>query len=386
MFDLPGPDRFANAAAADVNDGYSVVLVFPQHMIDSGDADVVLHRVANLVVAEELSTEPGITLPDRIAASLGLSREWQPTRDPWRDLVRWPEVAGRTLCLPGWRDDVSDHVPEVLEPWETLQHEAGIKPRDRFRLLIGSGRVPVEAARYDRIRPLHLRVHWWWGVLDRLDTELHLHRRHSTERPDPLYQAVLAETVAWDLDLADRLPPGMDCSADTLTAHLPGRGWAPTRTTGHGSLSEASLTRPPADGRVAPPPSVRPDWDAGHLELWDGRYRPRLTADSIHGDLPRLTWRAQARVLFPYLEEHRVELEALVLDNGRPQEARWNGDSARLPMELGPLLSKVRSDSVRIPADQKRRLRAAVNVRNKLAHLETAPEHDLRVLLESMPL
>lgn len=386
MFDLPGPERFANMAAADVNDGYSVVLVFPEHMVNSGDAEVVLRRVADLVVADELTTEPGLTVPDRIASSLGLAREWHPTQDPWHDLVRWPAAAGRTLCLPGWRSDVAEHLEGAIEPWETLQHEAGVRPRDRFRLLIGCGRAPVEAVRYDHLRPLHLRVHWWWGVVNRIDTELHLQRRSSSQRLDPLHHAVLAETVAWDLDLADRLPPSVDCSADSIADYLDGNPSATLGTLGRGTRSDESLTRPPAEGRVVPPRSVRPDWDAGHLELWDGRYRPRLTAESIAAELPRLTWRAQSRVLFPYLEEHRAELEELVLDHSPPSTRTADEERVRPPTELGPLWAKVRNDSVRIPADQKRRLRAAVKVRNKLAHLETAPEGDLRVLLQSLPL
>jgi hypothetical protein len=364
MLHLPGPSEFVRAVTTDLDAGASVVLVFPQTMIAAGTARHILDRVANGALATVI--EPGTAhLADRTAHALNLSTDWEPELDPWYDLAHWAPGAGHVVAIPGWDEDLTDLLPR----WEHLQHEIGGEAPERLRLIIGTDRTTIEQARLDRTQTLHLRIHWWWGVIDRLDTNLYL-RTTRPGRPDPLQHALLMELVAWDLPLADALS---DSDPADLRQHLP-------RTIPHRARS-ADLLPPPVRGaQAAPPASVRNAWDAGCLELWEGRYRPQLSAEIFEEVLPRLTWRAQARVLFPHLEEQRAQLEEKFL---RAAPAHLHDPTTRSTdlWELGTMWYHVRCGTVRLNTEDRRLLKAARRVRNQLAHLEPASPEDLAVLL-----
>lgn len=377
MLDLPGPRAFVERVTQDLDSGHSVVVVFPNSLILDGRADAVLDAIAALAGADLVASDGAPHLTRRIVDGLGYGPEWRPSHDPLWDLAHWTALAGLTAALRSWEHDVTP----VLARWESLLHEAGRGPEQRFRLLLGVGSEQVSAAGLERTPPLFVRLHWWWGVIDRIDTDLHIRAKTLGGPADPLQHAQLLEAIAWDLPLIGRLRPEIPDFPTRLIRALPrpadgpSPGDIPATVREHDRLS--------LEGRSAPPPLVRSIWDRGDLDIWDGRYRPRLQSISAAGDLPTLLWRAQVRVLFPYVEEHRALL-ARVFQH-RARESRL-GTSDEDTLELGEMYALVRQGRIRLPRDEWEMLKAARDVRNDLAHGRPAAPKPLHRLLEAMPL
>lgn len=365
VLDLPGPRRFMDRVCADIDAGTTVVVAFPQVAIDSGLADRIVDSIGTQAGAG-LVERGESHLPTQMIQTLDFISEWRPSHDPWWDLAHWPALGGRALALRSWEHDVA----AILQRWEALTHEASRAPAERLRLVIGAGSSDVERALLERTRPLHIAVRWWWGVIDRIDTELHL--RRQAQPTDPLEHAERVERLSWDLgqEAAQKLP----CEGDAEHASQP------VHTThqmarGHERASGRHREVPPVDLRKA--------WNCGTVDLWDGRYRPRITANSRKAELDVIRWRAQVQVLFPYLEEHRRKLQHLFLVRAREAGLSTGQDDT---WEIGQMFGAVQYQGVKLPLDVYDHLRAAREVRNALAHGRPADEKYLIKLFKVIPL
>lgn len=378
MLDLPGPRAFIERVRRDLDLGHSVVAVFPRSLIEQGQADAVLDEIA--AVSGAVLVDPaGPPTAVRVVDALGYGVDWSPTHDPLRDLAHWPALAGLAAVVRSWEHDTA----QVLARWGVLQQEAGRSPEHRFRLVVGANAEQVSAAGLDRSPPLFFKAHWWWGVLDRIDTELHVRAGVPDGPADVLHHAQVIEILAWDLDLLQELtalPAGSGADPDLLIRDLvpPDPGYDPS------DLPPAVLAhqRPSLDGRQAPSAAVRPLWDRGLVDLWDGRLRPKLHPALKADELATLMWRAQVRVLFPYVEEHRAELAEVFQRYARRAGLR----SVDGTWELGDMYAACVPGNVGMPLESYGLLKAARAVRNDLAHGRLASPRHLARLLAAKPL
>ncbi|WP_345207481.1 hypothetical protein [Fodinibacter luteus] len=330
------------------------MLVFPRFAIASGLADHVLDAVATSAGARCVDTGEA-HLATRVAEAMDRLHEWRPGSDPWWDLAHWPALRGQCAAVRSWEDAVGDPVTR----WEALTHESGREPRERFRLLVGVGLDDLEGSPLDRTPSLHVSVRWWWGVVDRLDTELYL----SGRDPDPLAHAEAVEVTAWALEGSC----GGGTDGHALATGLP--------------RAVREHDRTPRTHRQAPPPEIRPHWDLGLVELWDGRYRPVAAADPEGEERRVLRWRAQVRLLFPYLEEHRVRILREFLPKALTVGvAPGFGDV----WELGDMFGQGRRVGLSLATYD--HLKVARDVRNDLAHGRPAEPRQVELLREKIPL
>ena len=193
LVQLPGPRRLIQEVVAEIERGVSVVLVMPDHMVSTdGTAEAVLTRIADLANAVVAPPEPGdgVGLVEHIVNTIGRDRSWDPGLDPWRDLVAWPPMRGLAIVLKSWTTDVR----RVLERWRPLLTDSRLPPADRPVLVfaVRRGDLAPEPGRRVVSNPLDgaddslMRTIWWWGVIDRLDTEVHLFTEsHSTWTRSP---------------------------------------------------------------------------------------------------------------------------------------------------------------------------------------------------------
>lgn len=372
LLELPGPARFIDRVCVDVAAGRSVVVVFPQAAVASGLADRVVDSVGSQAGAGLVDSD-GTHLPTQVAETLGFLEDWRPGADPWWDLAHWRALGGRAVAIRSWEHRVST----VLERWEALTHEASRAPAERLRLVVGVGLEDVLRAGLERTPPLHLAVHWWWGVIDRIDTELDLRRREPPQ--DRLQHAEQVERIAWDLGSQRANEPG-DEDHET-------HGRSPDRECQRatGPLPRMALDheRAPRIHREVPPVSLREAWDLGMVELWDGRFRPRVGDHTGAIELGVLRWRAQVQILFPYLEEHRLKLQHAFVPKAK--EAGLSADASDT-WEIGEMYAAVNNCGVRLSLNTYEHLRAAREVRNALAHGRPADEKYLGQLLRVIPL
>ena len=365
---LPGPQAFMDRVCSDVEAGRSALLVFPRSIIDVGLANDVVDIVGARLGAGQVQQGKG-HLPTMVAEALDYLDEWRPSGDPWWDLAHWPAMRGRAATLRSWEHDVVG----LVHRWEALTHEAGSEPTERLCLVVGAGLADVEATHLDRTPSLHFSVHWWWGVIDRLDTELSLRRRFGVL--DPLAHAELVERTSWDISDMARTSAGMrsdfvGAEGNTVDGPCP-----PRMAMNHDRAVGAS--------RKTPPVAVRPWWDRGEVDVWDGRYRPSGSGPWADSESKELRWRAQVQILFPYLEEHRRRIQQDFLPKARQAGLAIDPDDA---WELGQMFWAARDNQVKVSLQTYEHLKRARNVRNALAHGRPAERRDIEALLEIIPL
>ncbi|WP_411111150.1 hypothetical protein [Streptomyces sp. c-19] len=286
---------------------------------------------------------------------------------------------------------------------------AGLTPGERPRLLVVARLRDLPESLPDELRNGlgDTAVHWWWGVLGRLDTAIAIaplldHGPDTSGRDrDPLGErirrAVRSETVVEicgpDLELARRLAGEWDGAQHTLGAAL-GRclaaGSGPVPADCPPLRRVGALLRPGAELRQA--------WARGAVVSWEGRLRPHAGvwhpsdgADAAEVDgagadararLTALVSQAQQRVLTPWIDEARQHLAvralghlnrpvaAVVADHADRPPTHPGGSPERtfLELQVGELLRAHIGGAVALPQSDARLLRLLVMARNVLSH------------------
>ena len=377
VLSLPGPERFLDSLAGDIEAGTSVVVVFPQVAIDRGFADGLLARLGERVGAEAClpphRDDPRI-LPERLA-ELARAGPFNPGFDPWRDLVNWVGSRGLRVLLRSWNESLDD----VVRRWAALLHEAGYEPSERPALIMGIDSQTAHRTRVEFEDALFLRDHWWWGAVNRLDTAVHVHR--TGVATSTLHLAAVEEVAAWDLDLAAALSHRWDGTRAKLRDVLSALPSPPIE------LAEHAASAAGASDSLRPPRSARYDWDAGLVEAWDGRLRWRTDAPTETETLDKLLWRAQSRVVMSHLDEQRSRLADEFVRRARADVLQAfeieRGENAI--WELGDMHYHVVTGQVQLAGPIRRYLATARDVRNAIAHGRPARDGDLRRLMAGYP-
>ncbi|QDC13202.1 hypothetical protein [Rhodococcus ruber] len=354
---LPGPLRFIADVASHLRAGLSVVVVFPDAAVDTGLADHVLEEIAKESARSEFCTQSCDTFPTRVIDTFGADPVRCASFDEWESIIQWEAWHDSWVVLSSW--DHTD-IPEILERWPAQVHASGLSQNERPKLLVGGRLSEVPRHVLTRLDSSLTAVHWWWGVLDRLDTETRLVAL-AGRTIDPVDTAVIVEVSGWDLACVDFLIEFWDRSTSGLAhavreyqAHAPG-----VDIDSRSNQDRRPSALPPADREEA--------WQKGLLDRWGHSLRrsPRVLDDK---SIDQRIWMAHNRALISHVDEERAHYEEIVRREARKQvfdELDRRDDNI---IEIGSLTWLVASGRVRVSRDDRERLCTFRDLRNDLAH------------------
>jgi len=353
---LPGPARYARTVRASLDRGFSTVCVVPDHLLTDGAwAD-------GLSTAADIAVDLIVDQPDRPPASvLHGYMQLDPALAPVgaSDLAGDERLHGRifqiALADPGRRK----------ADWARflMQFVAGVRSvavGDRPRFLVVCSHVVADSFTEPN---LLLDRHWWWGVVGRVDTTIHVSQMLGDRSTNTLLTESIVEVVGYDLETGHKLADSWSGAIEELPALLPmERSIVAAADVLHYGNSTHDAT---------PPYDVREAWDAGALDHWD-RYETFMSPRFLDGQTREETlqtriWRAQLREFMPLIDEERQRLERWIKTVPLESEPEY-------PLEIGPLSYLLRYDAkARLQTSKARRdaaewLRKA---RNFLAHRTT---------------
>lgn len=295
---------------------------------------------------------------------------------------------GRVIVVRAWRETVPAAATDVLRRLAAAAKEAGLPPARRPRMLVVAAPSGLPAELPDQIAREDAAVHWWWGAHGRLDTATVV----SVARPRPLgpaahhrlldavAQATVVEVCGPFIDVAEKLAACWDGVPETLleqVRHAAGAAGASEPAT-RGEWSRRSPLQPDA--------SLRPGWNRGVLEAWDGLLRPHPGCEAdLECAVATRMWLAQNRVLLPLLDDAREEFTEVIRRRSRLPPGHLAGQYRPRPagtaatasdtaagtlmgMELGAMWAAHVNSQVRLTRPEADRLRVLWDARNRLAH------------------
>jgi hypothetical protein len=353
---LPGPSGFLDEAVGALREGVSVVLHLPEHGPEGYGAAVerAIRRDESLAV-RRAATDDATQLP---SAVLRAALDAEPDA-AW---LRTPEAVARSGRLVGSVLLVTGICRANWESWRTFLVRFAVEARAHVvgesgqLCLLVSGDVSTTGLDGDP----GLRRIAWRDRVSRLDVLLHLGRswngegRSGVERD--LRIALAAELAAYDLDLAGRL------FAEPLARLL-----SPQR------LLEAEAAQRGWSGRIQ-----GDGWASGRVDGVEGKrleHGASVAAARDNDELRRRVWRAELGVVFPWLEERRIEIVWKLRDVLTPMESLFGYVERIEDLELAHVLRQVRQK--RRGLEWEPRLNAMNRLRRSLAHLEPVDLGDL---------
>ncbi|MFI9812133.1 hypothetical protein [Saccharothrix variisporea] len=439
---LPGPAGHLRAIADDLDGGWSCVWLVPDSLVGSGDADNLLgvlesradavrvpapqaRRKRRTTPQPSAAPVPSADTPAWARATLGVfdweapretppetgveststvaQRLWtacagaeEPPGDPIGELAARGHLRGQVVVLCAWEEHDPDDVGALLTRLPAFAKERGLPPGERPRLLLAARTSDVPFRLLDHVDAVTTRVHWWWGTCGRLDTAVvaATTRRPGVRRADRgsivrelVADEVLVEVAGPDLALAAFLAAGWDGSLAALPAHL-------EAFTHEVDVDMPRDLRHVRGNPERPPAELRPVWDAGLVDYWDGQLRISPVANGStpsSANLASLVWRGQNRALTTIVDGHRARLEARVrsraslavldeMSRGTAPPGQDTGE--RTILELGAMAWAVQTSRVRLSAAERELLFRLRDVRNALAHLRPLDDGELIRLAE----
>lgn len=299
IWTLPGPARFARAARERLERGDSVLVGLPATMCDNAESVTRLQRAIDIRFDSIVSATGAEDRPIASVIADMLAVELEPGNDAAIRLANEPELEGRYIAF------TVTGKPADTKPWTDffrafLPAVRSIAIQDRPRLLIVGGHGPATAlAGTDPLAEL-----WWWGVLDRFDTALHVKQRLVARENSDLLRDIITEVVGYDLDLADYLADewvGDAITLDTVLGDYIGPEWP--------SIPIPEQLPHTSTPWEAPPSQAVALWDAGLADAWDA-FGVCLHPCSLSAQEQRQRiWRGQIRCLMPLIDEERARLE-----------------------------------------------------------------------------
>lgn len=365
IVDLPGARNRVTAVLDDLDAGKSVILVFADSAVELGVADEVLREIKGAAAHTEWCAEADEEFPVRVLESFGANSSDITAYASWDQIVGWPAWYGEWLFLATWEHD---DVPTILERWPAQLKVSGLGSEDRPRLVIGATLDSVTLAMLDRIDTSEVTVHWWWGTVDRLDTELCVAVHEHAKRRDSLDRAVLAELACWDIDALDFLSRQWDGSTDTVVPLIAGlrrhRGECGDAFT-LAAAARAHQSRPPKESLEG--------WRHGRIERWGGA--PRIgPVDFSEAEIKRRLWIAHSRILMPVVDEERAKYEDRFNSIATIEMMDRNREKGGGLIEIGILKDLALRKLVRLPQEDEDALRRLTRLRNRLAHRDPATD------------
>ncbi len=365
---LPGMRRFFARIRDAVDDGRTVLVVVPHSSLTSGLAQVIcdgirstrcVHAVLDKHVLEEFKG----SIPDAAVAAADFLDPLGDSTNRWRAYLQHEESAGKSVLVAGWDVDLVEDLPY----WLRLLHGSSLDPEDRpvFVFVVRDSDVDVELL--EKEHATHLTVLWWWDVIGLLDSELCAELALAGQKATPLRRAMLAESIGWELDIAEGCARmwGVSDAPSVLVKALS------EQVRGESFVLHAAELRAVQESEVGdrPPHVLRNAWNAGKVNAWDGQFFVSARYADVEAVIDRRFWNAQARILMPYLERQRQRIANRFEKLASTRDAEEvRGESGLL--ELGRMLFAHHRHRVDFGADEECLLKVLVMARNKIAHHE----------------
>lgn len=353
-WELPGPSRFLEDICRDLVSGVNVIAAFPEYPPE-GFRRALRRKIPtqdgiafDSIRVEKLSGQS----PCSFLFSLFLPDDATTRRTP-NTLAAHPVMASRVIWIeqmlptewPAWRC--------FFEEFQRSAHAAASGPVFCVPLV-----GPVAAAGITINSPC-MRLHRWSGCVKPLDLLLYVSERipgdavSRVERDTAV--SVVANLALWDPHVADRLlvqplaavlNPG-----DTLAEIARERGW--------------------------PGSNIATSWESGIVDRYadtDRKHSAWLAAAGDLDEIARRVWRGQVSVLFPFIEERRLDVLDVLLPHlilplertGPDGVVRQVTEARRL--EMADLSRQISSLSLAYVGEIGRLVRQLRRVRNSLAH------------------
>lgn len=379
---LPGPSGYVREIARMASRGQHVLAIVP-HFIGS---DPEYSDSLAVAILNELDSQHRVYPSESnggLVSALGVAMtdDFDDAPSTVPGLISHPDVVGGTfLCNASDLD--REHRAELPSFLDRLSNESRpVATHDRGTLIFVLGRDLINQ---DPTSVAMVPI-WYWDRVTRWDTAALIAGRHP-ELPSGVVGEVRLEVITeiarWDLETADEL--AQDWASDSFRL----REWVSGR-----SLPTPPATPPRKAPLAEPPASHLESWDSGTVDSWHGSPEVSpLHVENRSDLLDRLTWRAQARVLLPWLEIRRVRVEQLVRERlGAKQMANAVVDYApRFPgVEIDPTLIEIgtlgRIINARLGRSEdrlKQTTRLLTSARNRLAHLTALSDDDLVELVK----
>ena len=364
---LPGVARFVGRVAGDLATGRSVIVVFPDALVESGVADAVLDDLEREGVRTAFCRESTDPFPTRVLETFGADPLRESASAEWDTIIGWESWHGSWVLIPGWQHE---DVLEIVDRWPAQLNACGLSIDDRPKLVIAVRLGDLSRTKITHVDRNSVAVHWWWGVLDRLDTELRL-----AEAADcilnPVDAAVIVEVSGWDLECTDFLAAEWDRTTAGLSDAL--RCYQP-RAVDACHVPAVSGTR---RGLTAPSAELEQPWRDGLVDRWGHGVRRAVKATN-DADITQRLWMAHNRILIQYVDEKRADYERMILakvSRAALDVARPRDDDI---VEIGSLAWLVDTRRVDIGKAHRERLQAFRDLRNDLAHRRPVGDELLR--------
>jgi hypothetical protein len=452
LVSLPGAQHRVAAIVADLEAGRNCVVLLPDVLVDSDVADDIGYEITarvqmlwvpppevdetdgprrSMVTAPRRSTDPRpswavnrfgalgtatfapataragtqrrstTSLAERMSALL---RQPPEDLDHLAEVVAAEELRGTVLVVRAWKEPDPDAVGALAVRFAAMTKDSRVPPEERVRLLVLTRDRNIPEGTLERLDPVTSGVHWWWGVLGRLDTTVVVAAAETAAgRGDPvglrstlvadyLFRDMVTEIAGPDLELATHLTSFWDGTMSAL----------PELVTGYASSRKPELAVPAATrhGRPTRPPlALRDAWNHGLADLWDGEIRVSPLAEepsAVTGRLDQHLWRGQNRALAPVIDQLRAAMEdrvrstvgaagvdALLAGDGesdRPAAHRVT----RPVLEVGRMAAAVKTGELRLTEGERKLIYCLRDVRNSLAHLVALDDSTLSRLAQAI--
>lgn len=349
--------RAVREIAETMSQGRSAVVVFPDWLVRDGIADAVLDVLRDAGSHVEFCDGGAeAPFPSRILATFGGDPVRDRAYDNWEMIISWEPWHGSCVILVGW--EYGDIV-SVLERWPPQLHASPLSAELRPKLIIAVRASDIERSVLTRLDRENVDVLWWWGVLDRLDTETRL-AAIADRRLNIVDAAVVTEVAGWDLDCVDHLVEHWD----RTTAGLPGAVRRYRENSPRDSAPEMSERLRAVE---APPAEYENWWRDGLIDRWghSARVSPVLLGEK---EVAQRQWIAHNRTFMPFIDEERDHFERKVVAAARPSVLEEVHRRDTDIIEIGPLAWLVNTGRVVIGRPEEKRLSAFRDLRNDLAH------------------
>lgn len=356
FWQLPGPAQFLERIGRSMRDGRNVLIVLPRH-----GPQRMRYVIADLVASNDFHAwlpinaaeddDPEFTPVELVArqciagARIHSAKELSEHED-FRNQIVWVDGIPPSRWRQ-WRDFIEEYGQHCRARPE---HERALfcmlAPADHLR----------EMPREDVVCAIHV----WRGIVSRLDMTLFFAHLLAERAMPPmhakLWNAVGVELAGTDAELAARLAnadfPSVLQPKKLLLQFAHERGWMPV-----GDDAPAS-------------------WAFGDEDHFDGAALVHSARIVVRKDwrteIESRIWRGQVGVLFPFIEERRIELLPSL---GRflrvPYDTHFGTIRDVREFELPHLLHQARKGR----ADKRtvQLLERLTEIRNRLAHLEAVP-------------
>ncbi|MCB1254581.1 MAG: hypothetical protein KDB39_15370 [Austwickia sp.] len=302
------------------------------------------------------------------------------------DLLRHPEGANRVLvCLVSdLASPLQANVPNFLRRLDAESRSVPVDQRCTLVLITGREHLPHFAGGDNR--EVTLATSWYWNRVSRWDVAAHVAEHVGGERAvlREVRQETIIELARWNFDLAVTLAASWSGDPQELGGFCTdGEPPPDLLLPGHGTAT------------LRPPESLLQAWDDSLAECWHDRV---CTAPIGLGVLERDTaqrhlWLGQARVLLPWIEQHRAQVEAATraaLGSARFEKAlseytraQEHREEPGFAPEIGLLNVVVQARLGRESYGLKTASRALWRARNEMAHLRALGSSQLEELVRA---